>query len=736
MGIGKKNGNTTTSASSEDSSGAPSEMAVDLSSSALEAAAQFSGVSSNGTESWERSGVSDAGKSSGDDVPSSQVDTNRQNDQVSEEHTPEGHDDSMDKDDPVEGHDDRTGRDEIYSALEEVNKEPIQPQTPAVSVPDGADTAAAAADEDAEDAATVDMEGDAGMEALEVEEEAETEEEAEAEEEAGPEPEPEPEPEAHVEEPAEEPAEEAPKKKRRRGGLHAVAASTTDTPPPTMLHAKQRKKKTVEEGSGESGAPEPEPESAVAEEDSEEAPVEKKKKKNRKKRLAMETESEGDKGETASSGKEKKSKKRSEAGADADGGARAKEKAPKEPKEPKEKGPKKARSSYIFFSIDQRKDTDISSLGFQEAGKAISENWKAISAEDRSRYDEMAKQDKQRFQREQKAWEAEHGAPEPRAKPKKDKGSKAKASTSSASSSSGKAAKPKAKKGKATKPADDSSEDDEPTTDAPRVSPMPPLELDTLIPRTRYPMRTESIAVGDKIVWVPQAFDTFVSTYDAMLQQLSLSELPDDVSTNLMQLPADGTANGAEVLSITEPETFAPGLKDQLRERAAVLNPAPPPPKVRSFRLDAPRLPRALPGGWLLLRLKRLTLPGEEPSDDMEYNLPMISRAECDVDQHVCDLKQYEASKKWRVGIGSNSQVAVRFAVDSKEEEEWEGRIWDEQPWEPKQYPNSTCTPPRCGSRTSDLADERLVGPSLRTPCRCAHRQAPPPPLVRQEPGG
>ena len=157
---------------------------------------------------------------------------------------------------------------------------------------------------------------------------------------------------------------------------------------------------------------------------------------------------------------------------------------------------------------------------------------------------------------------------------------------------------------------------------------------------------------------------------------------------------------------------------------------------MRSFRLDAPRLPRALPGGWLLLRLKRLTLPGEEPSDDMEYNLPMISRAECDVDQHVCDLKQYEASKNWRVGIGSNSQVAVRFAVDSKEEEEWEGRIWDEQPWEPKQYPNSTCTPPRCGSRTSDLADERLVGPSLRTPCRCAHRQAPPPPLVRQEPGG
>ena len=32
----------------------------------------------------------------------------------------------------------------------------------------------------------------------------------------------------------------------------------------------------------------------------------------------------------------------------------------------------------------------------------------------------------------------------------------------------------------------------------------------------------------------------------------------------------------------------------------------------------------------------------------------------------------------------------MRFALDAKEEEEWEGRIWGEQPWDPKEYPDST----------------------------------------------
>ena len=351
------------------------------------------------------------------------------------------------------------------------------------------------------------------------------------------------------------------------------------------------------------------------------------------------------------------------------------------------KGPKKGRSSYIFFSMEQRKSAEISALPFAEAGKAISEKyrtrgsnrtssassptssplpvarrWKEVSAEEKAAYDDMAKVDKMRAVREQKQWDAEHGVPEARSKPK-----------------------PKPKKSK-PKPTEESGEDDEPATTSdephqatkPRVLPMPLLELGTLVPRTKHPMRTESIEVGDKLVWVtpptlvpprtpshtlthprtplhprmpplpslippreqcsnpnpnpnqvPQAFDVFDENYASTLDKLSLTELPNDVSTDLMRRPADGTANGVEVLKVSEPSEFAPELKDQLH-------------------------------GWQLLRLKSLALPGGEAGPEgLEYNLPVIRRSECDVDMHVCSLEQYEASKRWKVGCGSESQVSA-----------------------------------------------------------------------------
>ena len=46
-------------------------------------------------------------------------------------------------------------------------------------------------------------------------------------------------------------------------------------------------------------------------------------------------------------------------------------------------------------------------------------------------------------------------------------------------------------------------------------------------------------------------------------------------------------------------------------------------------------------------------------------------------------------SKRWMAGTGSASQVAVRFALSEEEEEEWDGRVWDEQVFEPKEYPHS-----------------------------------------------
>ena len=119
------------------------------------------------------------------------------------------------------------------------------------------------------------------------------------------------------------------------------------------------------------------------------------------------------------------------------------------------------------------------------------------------------------------------------------------------------------------------------------------------------------------------------------LDKLGLTQLPNDVSTDLMRRPADGTANGAEVLKVSEPAEFAPELKDQLQ-------------------------------GWQLLRLKSLTLPGGEASpEDLEYNLPVIRRSECDVDMHVCSLEQYEASKVWKVGCGSESQVSAAMSSPS-----------------------------------------------------------------------
>ena len=119
----------------------------------------------------------------------------------------------------------------------------------------------------------------------------------------------------------------------------------------------------------------------------------------------------------------------------------------------------------------------------------MARRWKEVSAEEKATYDDMAKVDKMRYQGEQKQWDAEHGVPEARSKPK-----------------------PKPKKSK-PKPTEESGEDDEPATTSdephqatkPRVLPMPLLELGTLVPRTKHPMRTKSIEVGDKLVWVTPA---------------------------------------------------------------------------------------------------------------------------------------------------------------------------------------------------------------------------------------
>ena len=48
----------------------------------------------------------------------------------------------------------------------------------------------------------------------------------------------------------------------------------------------------------------------------------------------------------------------------------------------------------------------------------MTRRWKEVSAEEKATYDDMAKVDKMRYQREQKQFDAEHGVPEARPKPK------------------------------------------------------------------------------------------------------------------------------------------------------------------------------------------------------------------------------------------------------------------------------------------------------------------------------
>lgn len=92
-----------------------------------------------------------------------------------------------------------------------------------------------------------------------------------------------------------------------------------------------------------------------------EAPAEKKK-KSRKKRLSLSADADGEgTSEADASASKKKKRKMPDAGGDGEVQPKGK------------KGPKKGRSSYIFFSMEQRKSTEISELSFQEAGKAISE---------------------------------------------------------------------------------------------------------------------------------------------------------------------------------------------------------------------------------------------------------------------------------------------------------------------------------------------------------------------------
>jgi len=435
------------------------------------------------------------------------------------------------------------------------------------------------------------------------------------------------EPDTHTDEAVGEKKKKKKKKKNRRS-LHGSSASE-ETPPSTTLNVPKKKKKTVKVGSSN------EPGGANQNEDvqtmEEAAAAEEKQRRKKKLRFMGETDAESTEDKQVS--KSKKGDKSQKPGKIERGPV----------------PPKRSKSSYIFFSMEERKQEDVSSLDFKESTKLISERWKELADDEKAPFKQQAKDDKQRYARELKKFEAENGPFAPK--------------KAAANATQEKARSKKRKAREETECSDDDEEGQQTTNgtkiDRPHMTETPVLDGETMLPRARHPIRIEKISVGDHIVWIPQAFDVFVSNYDDTLQQLSLPDLPDEVSSELMRCPADGTANAAEVLQVSTPDEFAPGVD--------ALN------------------------GMLLLRLKSEPLPGKEAEEcePLEYNLPCIDRSKCDVDQHVCPLSRYLESQRWTAGTGSASQLAVRFAVNEEEEEEWDGRVWDEQPFEPKEYPQS-----------------------------------------------
>jgi len=486
-------------------------------------------------------------------------------------------------------------------------------------------------------------------------------------------------------------APSAQRKKRRSKPLHnktkdsaEEATKTTGKSPATAL--KGRKQKQIEVGSSAAESLEEEEEEEeegadvpMGDEDEDEAGAGSSKSggksggepsKRRKKKLQLSESGDGQ--------KESKSKKGKRAEAD-------EAPAKKQKKDPNL--PKKARSAFTFFSIDERKSPDVSALSFGEQGKAISLSWKAISAADRKPYDEMNKEDVARYARDVEAYEAEHGPlPKPARKqkePKEPAASKRGGSGASKSDASKSKVVRKSKaRGGSSSLASIAEEDEESDGgDAAagvgigggrRSQRMPPeLDESTLLPRARHPMRDEAFGVGDQLAWIPQAYDEFAQAYGTTLRKLSIPQLPHALEGSLMGAPADGTANAAEVVGVSEPTEFAPGVAG----------------------LD----------GWRLLRLKQVAMPGApegrgvDGAAPAEYNLPVLRRALCDVDQHTCELARYVDSRRWRPGTTKDSQICVRFAappdaaddVDGAEEEEWEGRVWDVAPHEPNAYPDS-----------------------------------------------
>jgi high mobility group protein B2 len=76
------------------------------------------------------------------------------------------------------------------------------------------------------------------------------------------------------------------------------------------------------------------------------------------------------------------------------------------PKDPA--APKRASGAYVFFTNDMRPQIlqDFFGIKFVELGKVLGERWRALSPEEKKRYEDMAAEDKIRFRMEMQAYTA------------------------------------------------------------------------------------------------------------------------------------------------------------------------------------------------------------------------------------------------------------------------------------------------------------------------------------------
>lgn len=77
--------------------------------------------------------------------------------------------------------------------------------------------------------------------------------------------------------------------------------------------------------------------------------------------------------------------------------------------------PKRARGSFVFFTFDMRPKVmeEYPGIKFVDMGVVLGERWRALAAEEKSKYEEMAQEDKQRFNRAMEEYNAKRVASEP-----------------------------------------------------------------------------------------------------------------------------------------------------------------------------------------------------------------------------------------------------------------------------------------------------------------------------------